>query len=230
MADKSASKPDLPPLSAQAVGDYLLAHPDFFREHKKLLTRLSIPHPAGGATSLLERQVEILRQENRRLERHQIEWMEIARENDRLLGHLHALAVALLAERAPARRVAVLEARLQSDFEAPAVALLLYDEAAAAALPEARHLARDDAVFEGLGEALAAHKPFCRSLPAARSERLFPDHPPLASAAWIPLDGAVKGLLVLASPDAKHFHPSLDTAYLARLGELASATLAGTEL
>ncbi|MGH8161565.1 MAG: DUF484 family protein [Gammaproteobacteria bacterium] len=229
MPEKSASNPAREPLSAQAISDYLIANPDFFQEHKKLLTRLSVPHPAGGAVSLVERQVEVLRCENRRLERHQVEWMEIARENDRLLGHLHALAVALLAEPGAAERITVLKARLQSDFEAPAVTLILYGETRAEALPEARHLARDDTAFDGLVEALAANKPFCRPLTAARSERLFPDHAPLASVAWIPLGSAVEGVLVLASPAAKHFHPSLDTAYLARLGQLASAALASAE-
>ena len=33
------------------------------------------------------------------------------------------------------------------------------------------------------------------------------------------------GLLVLASPDADRFSPSMGTAFLARIGEIASASL-----
>jgi uncharacterized protein YigA (DUF484 family) len=204
----------------------LIANPDFFQEHKQLLTRLSIPHPAGGATSLVERQVEVLRKENRKLERRLVEWMEIAQENDRLLARLHVLAVALLAEPRRAERVAVLTARLRDDFEAPAVALVLHKKIATA-LPGTRRLPRDDAAFAGLGETFAQGRPLCLSLSAERTARLFPEARELASAAFIPFNGTEAGVLVLASPDPKHFHPSLDTAYLSQLGDLASAALAG---
>ncbi len=229
LTEKNPSAAPRTPLSDAAVSDYLLANPDFFREHKKLLTRLSIPHPAGGAVSLVERQVEVLRQENRRLERRLVEWMEIAHENDRLLKHLHALAVALLAEPEPGRRVAVLVAGLRDDFEAAAVALVLHRAEACEALPGARHLASDDPAFEGLTETLGSGQTFCRPLADARCERIFPGESGLASAAFVPFDaGGERGVLVLASPDPKHFHASLDTTYLARIGELAGAALAGT--
>lgn len=228
MNEKSPPDASRAPLSDAAVSDYLLAHPDFFREHKKLLTRLSIPHPAGGAVSLVERQVEVLRQENRRLERRLVEWMEIARENDRLLAHLHALTVALLAEAEPRRRTAVLETSLRENFGAAALALIFYDAGACEALPGVRHLERDDPALEGLAEALEAGRAFCRPLAEARRERLFPDDAGLSSAAFVPFGpGGEGGLMVLASPDPKHFHASLDTTYLARIGELAWSALDG---
>ncbi|MGH6716541.1 MAG: DUF484 family protein, partial [Bradyrhizobium sp.] len=204
MTEKSPSAAPRATLSDTAVSDYLLANPDFFREHKKLLTRLSIPHPAGGAVSLVERQVEVLRQENRRLERRLVEWMEIARENDHLLKHLHALAVALLAEPESARRVAVLVAGLREDFEAAAVALILYRAEACEAFPGARHLAPDDPAFEGLAETLEAGGAFCRPLTELRRERIFPGESGLVSAAFVSFDaGGEHGVLVLASPDPK---------------------------
>lgn len=231
MAENDSTKPARTPLSAAAVGDYLLAHPEFFQEQKKLLARLSIPHPAGGAVSLVERQVEVLRQENRRLERRLIDWMEIAQDNDRLLGQLHTLAVALLAAGGRNARWQSLRTSLRDDFRAAAVALIVHDDARAAGLDDVRVLAGDDAAFAGLATALKDGKPFCRTLNADQSERLFPGETGLASAAWVPLDlGGAKALLVLASADPKHFHPALDTTYLARLGELAGAALAGATL
>ena len=48
--------------TADVVLEYLRSHPDFFREYPFLLRELSIPHVVGeGVTSLIERQVSMLR-------------------------------------------------------------------------------------------------------------------------------------------------------------------------
>jgi uncharacterized protein YigA (DUF484 family) len=212
-------------LDAQAVADYLLAHPDFLRGRRKLLTQLSIPHPAGGAVSLVERQVEVLRQENCKLEQRLVDWMEIARANDRLLAHLHELAITLLGKGDPERRLDVLTQRLHSNFGADAAVLVRLGKGHDSA--HVRYLPRTDAGCKGVLETLESGQPMCRPLSEKRRERLFPDNKQLASAAFVALGiGAADGFLALASNDPKHFHPSLDTTYLARLGELVSAALA----
>ena len=45
----------------QVVG-YLRRNPDFFARHDDLLAEISLPHDSGSAISLLERQVNILRE------------------------------------------------------------------------------------------------------------------------------------------------------------------------
>ena len=50
-------------IDAKAVKEYLEAHPEFFDEHPHLLETLTVPHaPPGGAVSLVERQVKVLRE------------------------------------------------------------------------------------------------------------------------------------------------------------------------
>ncbi|HEX5314356.1 MAG TPA: DUF484 family protein [Gammaproteobacteria bacterium] len=228
MTPETDAAGDKKPLSEQAVADWLLAHPEFFQEHRKLLTRLSIPHPAGGAISLVERQVEILRQETRQLEQRLVDWMEIARDNDRLLARLHALGVALLAADERSQRIAILDRRLREDFGSAAVALLLHGDAQAGDAAPLRRLAAKDPALEGLRESLAGGRPFCRALSDHWRSALFGGDADLASAAFVPLGGNGElGLLALASREATHFHPGLDTTYLARLGELATAALGG---
>lgn len=227
MADRSGPETGQSALSEAAVSDYLLANPEFFQTHRALLTKLAVPHPAGGAVSLVERQVEVLRGENRRLEQRLVEWMEIARENDRLLGNLHRLAVTLLAETGRDVRLATLTRSLHEDFEADASAIILHDAETAGAIAGAHHLPREDDAFAGLAENLQGADPLCRPLSEAQSRRVFPETGAgLASAAFIPIGtGNTAGLLVVASKQPKHFHPGLDTTYLVRLGELAGAAL-----
>lgn len=53
----------------EVIIGHLKNHPDFFREHPYLLRDLNIPHDAGrGVSSLIERQVALLRNQNKTLE------------------------------------------------------------------------------------------------------------------------------------------------------------------
>jgi len=211
-------------LDDQAVADYLLAHPDFLKDRRKLLTQLNIPHPAGGAVSLVERQVEVLRQENRKLEQRLVDWMEIARSNDRLLAHLHELAIAILNAEGLENRLAVLIQQLNEDFGADEALLVRVGNGHGS--ENLRYLPRNDAGIDGILETLESGRPMCRPLSEKRRERLFPGNKRLTSAAFVPLGvGAANGILVLASKEPRHFHPSLDTTYLSRLGELVTAAL-----
>ncbi len=212
-------------LSPQAIADYLLAHPDFFRQRRKLLTQLSIPHPSGGAVSLLERQVEVLRQKNHQLERRLVDWMEVARENDHLLARLHNLATALLESSDASARLSILKERLCAEFEISAVDILIYLDAPLRIPADIRRIARDTLRLDGLAQLLHTH-PVCRELSQSRRQSLFPGNTQLASAAFVPLGpNGDWGFIALASDKAGHFHPGLDTTYLTRLGTLASAAV-----
>jgi len=56
-------------LSDNSVADYLQTYPDFFERNSQLLTKLRLPHVRDGAStvSLVERQVEVLRERNQAL-------------------------------------------------------------------------------------------------------------------------------------------------------------------
>ena len=48
----------------EQVKSYLKTNPNFFRTQEQLLCELDIPHSAGSAVSLVERQVALLRERN----------------------------------------------------------------------------------------------------------------------------------------------------------------------
>src|SRR5210317_743301 len=83
-------------LSERSIHDYLAAHPDFFERHSTLLSSLNLPHASGGAVSLVERQVAVLRQKDLKLERQLKELIEVARANDLLGAKIHELTMHLL--------------------------------------------------------------------------------------------------------------------------------------
>ena len=62
---------------------YLRDHPEFFEQHPDLLASITVPHPHGGrAISLHERQLEVLREKIRVIERKLADLIRIGQEND----------------------------------------------------------------------------------------------------------------------------------------------------
>ena len=103
-------------LSEQSIHDFLAAHPDFFERHSTLLSSLNLPHASGGAVSLVERQVSVLRQRELKLERRLRELIQVARENDVLSSKIHELTLQLLAATDLHRTIVVIEEALRSGF------------------------------------------------------------------------------------------------------------------
>ena len=105
-------------LSEQAVQDYLETHPDFFERHSALLGQLELPHGAGGAVTLVERQVSTLRQKELKTQRQLKELIEVARANDLLSQKIHQLTLQLIAAGDLRACVAAIEEAMRSGFSA----------------------------------------------------------------------------------------------------------------
>ena len=73
-------------LDDSQVADYLATHPEFFVNRDALLIDLSLPHQPGGAVSLVEKQVSLLRERNT-LSKHKLaEFVHMAKANDVIFG------------------------------------------------------------------------------------------------------------------------------------------------
>ncbi|MGD8802981.1 MAG: DUF484 family protein, partial [Gammaproteobacteria bacterium] len=70
--------------------------PDILVRNPALLAELEVPHEAGRAVSLIERQVSVLRDKLQANEKRLRELMDIARGNERLAESRHRLAINLL--------------------------------------------------------------------------------------------------------------------------------------
>src|SRR5689334_7798831 len=115
-----------------AIGNYLRSNPDFFVRNEALLAHLRLPHARGSAAvSLVERQVELLREKTQGLESRLAELIGIARANDELAAKIHRFTRRLMAARTRGDAVDQLEASLREDFEAYHSTLVLFGDAAA---------------------------------------------------------------------------------------------------
>lgn len=216
----------------QGVADYLSAHPDFFERHAGLLEQLRLPHRSGAATvSLVERQVSVLQEKNRGLERRLRELVDVARFNSTLSDKIHALALRLLHANDAVAVLAALEAGLREDFGASqAVVVLLHntsDIAPKASNRFLRNADRSDPALQSFSTFIQQSKPRCGRIRDTQREFLFPGEAAgIASVAMVPLGPNCElGILAIGSSDSNRFNPTMSTDFLARIGELTAAAL-----
>ena len=219
-------------LTEQEVSDFLRQHPEFFARHPELLDTLRVPHPTGGAAiSLVERQLEQLRGRNVKLEQQLRELLSIARDNEALVGKIHALSVRLLATDELRARLAILEADLRERFAVDQAVLVLFgNPALEAGLGLGRFLriiVPDDPALQPFATLLEGGSPRCGQIRDSQRDFLFGENTnEVGSAALVPLGGAHRtGLLGLGSREREHFNPGKGTEFLRRIAETVSAAI-----
>jgi len=215
-----------------AVASYLAATPEFFDRHAQLLAKIRLPDMRSGAStvSLLERQVEVLRERNRELERKVKDFVEVARENDVLGTRVLAMARRLIAAKDHASAVAAIESALREEFGAGQSVLVLTAARAPEGLAESRFLRimpAEAPELRSFDTLFSAGKPRCGQLRDSQREFLFGgDAGEIGSVALVPLGGkAGLGLLACGSHDSQRFNPTMSTDFLAHIGELIAAAL-----
>ena len=215
------------------VAEYLQAYPDFFERNGPLLAKLRLPHlrDAGATVSLVERQVEVLRERNQLLERKLKELVDVARANDALADRIHRLSQRLIKAHNLLEAINAVETSLREDFDAMHSVLVLFLEEARALEPAMGRFLRvanpadeDMRTFDSL---LSSGKPRCGQVRDAQRDYLFGgESVAIGSVALTPLGqkGAL-GILAIGASDAERFHPGMSTEFLLRIGELVTYAL-----
>lgn len=219
----------------QEVADYLRRHPDFFEDKPTLLADLRIPHSAGSAVSLVERQVAVLRDNNAKLQGQLESLIQVARDNDRLNDLLHKLTLRLIDCGDLVDFLDLIETRLRRDFSADLVTVHLLSAPQENALASRAEFVRDVDAFCGLFQRLlSAGKPYCGQLKSDQLEALFGEQAgEVGSTALLPLgyrNGGGQGelgLVAIGSFERNRFHSGIETAFLTRMSGVIAATLQG---
>jgi uncharacterized protein len=230
-------------MNDREVADYLLANPEFFSRHAELLATIRLANPHGkAAISLQERQMEMLRDKNKLLERRLAELLRYGHENDGLAEKYGRWTARVIAERDPYALPRAIADGLAEVFDVPQTALRLWDVADTYTQAEfARNVGEEVRLF---ANSLAT--PYCGAnsgfeaaqwlAPLAAAAAVDGDAPAATGAAesvalialrapQAGVDAGAFGLLVLGSPDPRRFHDGMGTDFLTQIGTLASAAL-----
>jgi uncharacterized protein YigA (DUF484 family) len=222
-----------PPMNEAEVAQYLLDNPGFFDRHAELLDAVRLGHAHGTrAVSLHERQLQILRDKNRQLERRLAELLRYGHENDSIAGKFGRWVARVLAERDTHALPQAIADGLREIFDVPLVALRLWNIAEAYSQDDyARCPGEEVRIF-----ANSLSTPYCGANTGFEAANWLgrdvrADGSPPASVALIALRDPASpalvtfGLLVMGSPDPARFNDGMGTDFLVQIGTLASAAL-----
>jgi uncharacterized protein YigA (DUF484 family) len=218
------------PLTEEEIAAWLTANPDFFQHQRELLASLRLPHASGGAVSLIERQIELLREKVHTAESRLAELVSIARANEQLAATIHQFTRRVM--RAPTRRAVLeeMEAAFRENFDVSQTVLLLFGNPGANIddLRFVREVAATDSNLAGFETLLSSGRPRCGQIRDTQRDFIFgSDSNAIGSVALVPLMGEPPlGLLVLGSHNRERFHPGMSTDFLGHLGELIADALA----
>ncbi len=208
------------------IANFLAASPGFFERHAELLGSIQLTSPHGQrAVSLQERQMEMLRDKIKGLERQIVEMVRHGQDNVAIAERLHRWTHALMLTANAADLPDVLARELAHQFLIPQVAIRVWGGAEVfASLPFARPVGADAQTF-----AASLATPYCGVNTGFEAAGWLDEPARALSIALIALrhesrPGAF-GMLVLASPDPTRYSADMGTEFLVRIGEVASAAL-----
>ncbi len=201
------------------VIEYLRENPDFFQTYSNELSDLKVGHASGAAVSLIERQVEVLRERIFRMRRRMNRLLQTARNNDELFAKVRSLTIALLDVATWHDLNEVLATNVLVEFEADFVCCHVQRERIS--LDHIRGYG-EAAPFETL---LSGSLPVCATLRPSELQTLFPvqEHDSDGSAVLLPLAmNGNGGCLAVGSREPQRFTRELDTFFVGYIGDLLS--------
>ena len=216
---------DEPVADSRMVEAYLQNHPEFFEDHLELLESLKIPHPSGQAISLVERQLDLLRTRNGKLQKQLGDILQIARENDALSRRLHQLTLCMLDASTVDDALAGLRWSLHECFQADFAAVRLVKPVIE--FPIRDLFVSDPMAVQYIEGLLATPEPVCGQVIPEYAEMVFGnDADQVASHALIPLTHAgLKGVLAIGSCNPHRFDSAMGHLFLSQMGEIVAARL-----
>lgn len=207
----------------------LRENPDILNRHPELLSVLEVTHSSGGAISLIERQVTILRQQIKSQESKLLELVDVARDNNRLAEICHQLSVDLLSSHDVDDVINIVLDAFKTALNADYAVVKLFSE-------NKQQIEQSAGLYVDKGDdALTAFKTMmqhkntvCGKSTKEQKAYLFSDQADsIKSVAVIPLvAGSNLGLIGLGANDRARFSSSMGTDFLSQIGELVSASLA----
>lgn len=216
-------------LTREEVEHYLRKHRDFFVHYPGLIETLAIPHETGEAVSLVERQVTILRDKVRELEKKLDRFIATAGENEKASRRLHNLALKVMPIQGFDESLAGVREQLLADFPGTEVRLRLLGMLPSSSVSGCASM--DETLLRSklIQDLFSDKHRGVVFLGERQIEAVFEPEQgsqPVSSAVSVALkDFRHLGALFLGSTDASRFRSGTGTLFLENLGEIVSTKL-----
>jgi uncharacterized protein YigA (DUF484 family) len=223
--NQSQKKDGLP--SESEVQRYLRNYPGFFLNNEDILSELKLAHKSGKAVSLLERQVEVLRERNMDMRSRLSSMLDNAQRNDMLFERSKGLILAVLEAKRAEELSNTLCRHLVNDFEDIDYASLILFADPSRVGSSALRVVTPEQAQQQIGSLLRGKKAVCGVLRSEELGFLFGKHAEhIGSAALMPIQaGNIDGVIAIASKNPQHFKSSMGTMFLDYIAEVVKRCL-----
>ncbi len=211
-------------LSAEEISAWLSDNPDFFDSREQLLETLTLSHTQPGSSSLIEKQVQVLRKRNKILENKLYELVSIAQDNEKLGQQIHNMGMILINADGINDIIASARNELNSAFNPDVVSVNIF---ARSSKDKAPYYVNPRDVSQLFASAFRTKRCLCGNLQKAQTRFLFGNsNVEIKSGLFIPLyEHHPLGYISLGSTDNKRFTPSMGTHFIDNLGEMISCAI-----
>lgn len=199
---------------------FLKSNPDIFQRHPELLELVTLSDNRGTA-SLLEKQLERLKNRLSKFQSQQFELIEVARENEKIGDSFGNIICQLIAFENLSEFASEFPAALRKTFA--------IDEVAFKTPQAVQHKDNDRQSYNDTMRRLSEHTAVCDNRwPRQIMDLFFSDQ--IRSAALVPMrvneNSTPIGVLALGANDGERYTHELGTAHLNKLGIMAGLCLA----
>ena len=213
-------------LSSDDISQFLIENKRFFIDHPEVLAAVELHHRSGKAVSLIEKQVQTLRNNNQALQSKLDELIQNARHNDNLLAKTQRLTLSLIEAHDIGDVLDALYYSFDKDFEIDFIKILLTQHQQASTQAS---LTTNEDLKSCFGDRLTSHNVVSNALTHEENLFLFGEEAAKevgsGSAALLIAGSKILGLIAIASRDKTRYDRTSGTLFLKTIADLFSATL-----
>ena len=208
------------------VAAYLLANPDFFVDRDNLLLKIQVPHKSKGTISLVEKQLDVIRERQRETKKQLKEFVTHAERNKEIFDKSRKLILSLMEANRSSDFFEALEKGLKRDFQCKANSLVVFGKPRQINHFTSRLPAESARKY--VGALMRRKKPTLGILQPREQDFLFRHQSEaVKSAAVLSIRDKNRnlGLLAIGSDDPGYFTSDMDTIFISFIAEALAKLL-----
>tara|TARA_B100000945_G_scaffold268758_1_gene229364 strand:- start:273 stop:944 length:672 start_codon:yes stop_codon:yes gene_type:complete len=213
-------------LKERDVAEFLLMNPNFFKSNPDVLNALEITHNSEGTVSLVQKQVENLRNDYNSTLENLAQFLENAKENERIFSLTKKITLALLEQENITDLIGELEKRFINDFGA-SVCKVLFFGGEINKLPKGRVVGKDLAI-KSLGELIKPNQIYSGPIDVDSKAKkfLFGNKESIKECVLVSLKTkSVTAILMLGSEANEKYSAEKDSLFLEFISDVASSLI-----
>jgi uncharacterized protein len=207
-------------LTNKEVADFLLFNPDFLSKNPEILNSIEVIHETGGAVSLIQRQVEILRENYNSTTNNLLDLLSIAKSNEEIFSQTKKLILSLIEAKSIVEIAERIEYVFESQFNATKCRLVFFKDHQD--VPKGRLKSAKDS-HKNFGDKYNSIDFYCGPISEKQAVFIFGKRTKIIECALVPLRSSeFPGLIAIGSSVEGKYNAKKDTLFLDFIAEVAN--------